>query len=99
QRHGLGEQHTHRVADLERLLVRPALRRHLLERGRGELDGRVQRESCELLALGLLDGLGLLLRELTKPAQEILGIAAERETLAAFHGATLATCDQSSGAL
>jgi hypothetical protein len=60
---------------------------------------RVQRQRRELFALRLLDGLGLLLSELTKAAQQILGIAAERETLAAFHDATLASRNQSSGTL
>src|SRR5204862_7872383 len=98
-RHGLGGEEAQRVADLERLLVRPALRRHLLERRGGELDGGVQRQRRELLALGLLDRLCLLLRELAQAAQQILRIAAEREALAAFHGATLASKNQSSGTL
>ena len=55
-------------------------------RGR-EVDSRVQGERGELLALGVLDGLGLLLREFAQRAEEILGIApAEREeAAAAFH--------------
>ena len=52
-----------------------------------EVDRRIQRERGELLALGVLDGLGLLLRELAQGAEEILRIApAEREeAAAAFH--------------
>ena len=59
----------------------------LPERRRGQLDGGVQRERRELLALGLLHRLGLLLRELAQRAEELLGIAAaEREEAAsAFH--------------
>ena len=51
----------------------------LRERRGAELDRRVERQGRELLALGLLHRLGLLLGELAQPAQEILGIAAERE--------------------
>ena len=58
---------------------------HLRERGGRQLDRRVQRQRRELLALRLLHRLGLLLGELAQPAQEILGIAAEREAAAAFH--------------
>ena len=53
--------------------------RDLRERRRGELDRGVQRQRRELLALGLLHRLGLLLGELAQAAQQILGIAAERE--------------------
>ena len=64
-----------------------AARLHLLQRGGGQLDGGVQRQRRELLALRLLHRLGLLRRELLDPAQELLGIAAEREAEAAatFH--------------
>ena len=51
----------------------------LRERRRAELDRGVQRQGRELLALGLLHRLGLLLGELAQSAEEILGIAAERE--------------------
>ena len=57
---------------------------HLRERGRGQLDGGVQRQRRELLALRLLHRLRLLLRELAQPAQEILGIAAERKSESTF---------------
>ena len=60
-----------------------ALRLHLRERRRGQLDRGVERERRELLALRLLHVLGLLLRELAQAAHEILGIAAEGK--AAFH--------------
>src|SRR4029077_4970924 len=52
-----------------------------------QLDGRVERERGELLALRLLDALGLLLRELAQAAHEVLGVAAEGESeaAAAFH--------------
>ena len=42
ERHRLGEQHAHRVAQRDRLLVDAARRLHLRERGRGELDGGVR---------------------------------------------------------
>ena len=59
---------------------------HLRRAPPSELDGGVQRQRRELLALRLLHRLGLLLGELAQPAEEILGIAAERETeAAAFH--------------
>src|SRR5207244_8530016 len=45
--------------------------------------------------LRLLHRFGLLLGELAQPAQEILGIASERETSeTAFHATTLAEVDQ-----
>src|ERR1700751_4965361 len=80
ERHRLGEEHAHRVPQGDRLLVDPALRLDLLERRRGQLDRGVERERCELLALCLLDALGLLLRELAQPAHEIVGVAAEWES-------------------
>ena len=52
----------------------------LRERRRGQLDGGVQGQRRELLALRLLHRLRLLLGELAQPAQEILGVAAERES-------------------
>ena len=58
----------------------------LRERRRGQVDGGVQRERRELLALRLLHRLGLLLRELAQPAEKILWVAAEGESeAAAFH--------------
>ena len=71
----------------------PPLRLHLLQRRRGQLDGGVERERRELLALSLLHALGLLLGELTQAAHQIVGIAAERESEAstAFHAARVAT--------
>ena len=64
----------------------PPDRLHLLQRRGGQLDRRVQRQRRELLPLRLLHRLGLLRRELLDPAQELLGVAAERETeAAAFH--------------
>jgi hypothetical protein len=99
KRDGFREQHAHRVADRNGLLVRRALRGHLLKRRRRQLDSGVERQRRELLALGLLDGLGLLLGELAQAAKQVLGIASERETLAAFHGATVPLVTQSSGTL
>ena len=56
------------------------------ERRGGQLDRGVQRQRRELLALRLLHRLGLLLGELAQPAEQVLGIAAERESeSAAFH--------------
>ena len=68
-------------------------RLHLLQRGRGQLDGGVERERRELLALSLLHALGLLLGELAQAAHQIVGIAAEgeSETATAFHAARVAT--------
>ena len=84
ERDRLGEEHAHRVAERERLRVRRALDLHLPERRRGQLDGGVQRQRRELLALRLLHRLGLLLGELAQRAEEILRIAAaEREEAAA----------------
>ena len=71
-------------SECEGLLVARALRVDLRERGRGELDGCVQRQRRELLALRLLHRLRLLLRELAQAAQEILGIPSELKA-AAFH--------------
>ena len=86
ERDRLGEEHAHRVAERDRLLVGAAARLHLLERGRSQLDGRVQRQGRELLPLRFLHRLGLLGRELLEPAQELLRIAAEGEAeAAAFH--------------
>src|SRR5207247_9870629 len=86
ERDRLGEEHAHGVAERDRLLLGRALHLHLRERRRGELDCSVQRQRRKLLALRLLDGLGLLLRELAQPAQELLGVATEREAEAAtFH--------------
>ena len=65
-----------------------ALRLNLRERRGGQLDGGVERQRRELLALRLLHRLGLLLGELAQPAQEILRVAAEREASeSAFHAA------------
>ena len=59
----------------------------LRERRRRQLDRGVQGQRRELLALRLLHRLGLLLGELAQPAQQILGIAAEREASeSTFHG-------------
>ena len=52
-------------------------RLHLLQRRRGQLDRRVQRQGRELLALGLLHRFGLLLGELAEALEQILWIAAE----------------------
>ena len=55
----------------------------------GQVDGGVERERRELLALGVGNGLRLSLGELAQAAQEILGIATERkpEAAASFHAA------------
>src|SRR5439155_23158781 len=83
ERHRLGEQHAHRIAQRDRLLVRRPRGLELTECSGGELDRSVQRQGRELLALRLLHRLRLLLRKLAEAAQEIFGIAAEGE---AFHG-------------
>ena len=63
----------------------------LRERRRRQLDRGVQGQRRELLALRLLHRFGLLLGELAQPAEQILGIAAEREASeTTFHAATLA---------
>ena len=92
QRDRLGEEHAHRVAEGDRLLVDRAARLHLLERGGRQLDRGVQRQRRELLALRLLDRLGLLLGELAQATEQILRIAAEGEAAetAAFHARRLA---------
>ena len=51
ERHRLGEEHAHGVAERDRLLVRPAADLDLLERRRSQLDGGVEGERRELLAL------------------------------------------------
>ena len=76
------------------MLVRSSGRLHLLQRRGGQLDRRVQRQRGELLSLRLVHRLGLLRRELLDPAQELLGVAAERETEAAtFHALRLPEVD------
>ena len=85
ERHRLGEENAHRIAQCRRLLVRATGRLHLLEGGRGELDGGTQGQRCELLALCLLDALGLGLRELTLAAEDLLRVTAERKEAAALH--------------
>ena len=56
---------------------------HLRERRGRELDGRVQGQRRELLALGLLDVLRLLLGELAQAPHEVLRVSAEGKS--AFH--------------
>src|SRR5581483_7085427 len=92
ERDRLREEHAHGVAQRERLLVRTARHLHLRERRRGQLDGGVQRQRRELLALRLLHRLRLLLGELAQAAEQVLGVAAEREAEAAasFHAGRLA---------
>ena len=65
----------------------PPVGLHLSERRSRQLDGRVQRQRRELLALRLLHRLRLLLGELPQPAHQVLGVAAEgeSESAAAFH--------------
>ena len=95
ERHRLGEQHAHRVAHRERLPVDGALELQLRERRGGQLDGGVQGQRRELLALRLLHRLGLLLGEFAQAAQEILGVAAEREASeSTFHPSKLAQVDE-----
>src|SRR5205085_12065059 len=86
----LREEHAHRVAEGDRLLVGPALDAHLAERRAGQLYRRVERQRRELLPLSLLHALRLLLRELAQTPHELLGVAAERKSEAAFHAPTLA---------
>src|SRR6187431_1729469 len=83
ERDCLREEHTHRVAERDRLRVGGALHLDARERRRDELHRRVQRQRRELFPLGVLDGLGLTLREVAQRAEEVLGIAAEREEAAA----------------
>ena len=87
ERNRLGEEHAHRVAQRECLLVDRALRLHLAERGRGELDRGVERLLREVLRLHFLGLLALLLHHLLERAHELLGVAPERESkaAAAFH--------------
>ena len=95
ERHRLGEQHAHRIAHRDRLLFGAARHLNLGERSRGQLDGGVESQRRELLALSLLHRLRLLLCELTQSAQEILRVAAERESESTFRHATkLAQLDQ-----
>ena len=81
------------ASERDRLFVHAALRLHLLQRGRRQLDGGVERQRRELLALRLLDALGLLLGELAQAAHQIVGIAAEgkSEASTAFHAARVAS--------
>src|SRR5918994_6896363 len=85
QRHGLWKEDAHRVAERHRLLLGAPRDVHLGEPRPGELDGRVEGQRGELLPLGVLDVLGLLLRELAQAPEEILRVASERESEAAFH--------------
>src|SRR5437762_6977137 len=90
ERDRLGEEDSHRVPQRERLLVGSPAHLHLRERRRRELDGGVERQRRELLALRLLDALGLLLGELAQAPKQILRIAAEREAEATtFHATKL----------
>src|SRR5262245_38967227 len=89
QRNRFREEHAHGVAKGDRLLVGAAARLNLLQRCRGELDCRVERQRGELLALGLLHRLGLLLGELAQAAHQVLRVPAEWEA-AAFHRPRLA---------
>src|SRR5205823_6040471 len=84
ERHRLGEQDAHRVAQRDRLLVGGTADLNLRERSRCQLDGGVQRQRRELLALRLLHRLRLLLSELAQPTEKILGVAAERESGSTF---------------
>src|ERR1044072_8936254 len=87
QRDGSRKEDAHGISERTRLLVRPAGRAHLLQRGRGQLDCGVKGQSRELLALSLLHRLRLLLGELAQAAHQILGISAERKAkpAASFH--------------
>src|SRR2546425_1237022 len=85
ERARLGEEHAHCVAEGDGLFVDPARRLQLLERSRRELDGGVERQRRELLALRLLHRLGLLLGELAQTLQEILRITAEKREAAFAH--------------
>src|SRR4029453_2062551 len=89
ERDRLPGEHAHGCAQLERLLVRRPGRGDLRERRVGQLDRGVQRQRRELLALRLLDALGLLLGELSEAPQDLLGIPAEREHASAFHGVSV----------
>src|SRR5207237_9932998 len=83
----------------DRLLVDATLRLHLLQRGSGQLDRRVEGEGRELFPLRLLDVLRLLLGELAQAAHEILWIAAEGESESAtFHPARVAAPRSSTSA-
>ena len=79
ERDRLGEQDAHGVTERKRLLVDRPRDLDALERGRRQVDGRVQRQRGELLALRLRDRLGLVLGELAQAAEQILGVSAERE--------------------
>ena len=85
QRDRLGKENAHRVAEGECLLVDRAGDRDLTEGGLRQLHGGPERQRRELLALGVLDPVGLLLGELPEPLEEILGITAERKEPSTFH--------------
>src|SRR6185436_13120160 len=85
ERQGFREEHPHRVAERDRLLVCTAGRLKLGEGRSGQLHGGVQGERRELLALRLLHRLRLLLGELAQASEEILRIAPEREAKSTFH--------------
>src|SRR6185312_6379239 len=78
ERHGLREEHPHRVSERDRLLVCTAGRLKLGEGRSGQLHGGVQGERRELLALRLLQRLRLLLGELAQASEEVLRVAAWR---------------------
>src|SRR5436190_15796096 len=89
ERDRLGEEDPHRVPKRERLLVGTPAHLHLRERRRRQLDGGVERQRRELLALRLLHALGLLLGKLAQAAKQILRIAPEREAESTtFHKAS-----------
>ena len=76
ERHCLREEHPHGVAERNCLLIRRSRRLQLRERCAGQLDRGIQGQRGELLALGLMHGRSLLLRELPQAAQEIVRVAA-----------------------
>src|SRR3954463_4468978 len=96
ERYRLGEEDAHRITERDCLLVDAALRLHLLQGRRGQLDRGIERERRELLPLRLLYRLGLLLGELAQSAHQVVGVAPERESEAsAFHAARVAAAPRS----
>jgi bacterioferritin B len=65
-----------------------------LERCPRQIDGGVQRQRGELLALRLVHGLGLALREFAQAAHQLLRIAAKRKAEFTLHAITVPTVPQ-----
>ena len=85
ERDRFGKEDAHRIPQRDGLLVGRPLDLDLLQRGSRELDGRVEGQRRELLALRLVHSLRLTLGELTQAAHQLVGVAAERKAESSLH--------------